>query len=145
MLLGQRVPGVLEPRTLVAVGLVRHRRPEHPVGDLVAVHGRSQLGLEPRGALGVLAGQVAEVALAGEAPELADPPVAVDGGADPVRLLEAGQLGEALVDRREVERGLVAGVVEVVLLVDRRDETVRLLAVVVQLSLGSVRRPSRVA
>ena len=136
VLLGQRVAGVLEPLALVAVGLVRDRRAEHPVGDLLAVDGHGQVGLDLSGPLLVLTGQVPEVALAREAPELADAAVSVHRGADPVGLVEIGQLGELLVDRLELEGVLQARVVEVVLLVDRGDEAVRLLAVVVQLRLG---------
>jgi hypothetical protein len=136
VLLGERVAGVLEPFALVPVGLVRDRRPQHPVRDLLAVDRRRELGLQVGRALVVVAGQVAEVALAGELPELADAAVSVHHRADAVRLVQRGQLLEALVDRGEVERVLVPGVVQVVLLVDGRDEPVRLVAVVVQLAWG---------
>jgi hypothetical protein len=134
--LGELVPGELEPVALLPVRLVRDRRTDHPVGDLLAVDGRLQLRLDRGGALRVLAGQVPEVALAGELPELAHPAVAIHRGADAVRPLERRQLGELLVDRLEVERVLEACVVQVVLVVDRGDEAVRLLAVGVQLALG---------
>ena len=70
MLVEQLEPGALEALAPVAVGLVRHHDPDHPVGDLLAVHGRLELGLDLGELLGVLAGQAAEEALAGEAPEL---------------------------------------------------------------------------
>ena len=62
--------------------------------------------------------------------------VTINEHADPLvaRDLRRGQVGVARVDLLEVERLLVAGVVEVVLLVQLRDEAVRLLAVGVQLS-----------
>ena len=99
VLLGQRVARMLEALTLGAVGLVRDRRPDHPVRDLLAVDRRRQPGLEPGGLLVVLTGQVPEIAVAGELPELAGPAVAVDGRADPVGLVEARQLAVPLVDR----------------------------------------------
>jgi hypothetical protein len=111
-------------------------RAQHPERDLFAVDGRRQLCLDPGRLLLLLAGERAEVARAGELPQLARTPVAVHRRADAVRHLERGQLAEAVVDRLELELVLVPGEVEVVLLVDRRDEAVRLLAVVVQLSGG---------
>ena len=98
---------------------------EHPVGDLLAVDARLELGLELGDALGVLAGQVAEVALAGEAPELA---VAAAPSRRPsdCAVSSARQIGVALVDRLELERLLEAGEVEVVLLVELGDEAVGL-------------------
>src|SRR5262249_10911864 len=114
----------------------RHCRPDHPERDLHSVDGRREACLERRGLLVVFACQISEVAVARELPQLARAVVAVDGGADAVRLVEAGQLSVLLVDRSEVEGGLVPGEVEVVLLVDRSEEAVRLLAVVVQLAGG---------
>src|SRR5262249_27407787 len=137
-------PRMLEPLALLPVRLVRDRRPQHPERDLVAVDRRTEPGLEIGRALVEVSGQVAEVALAGELPELADAAVARDGRADTVRLLQRGQFGELVVDRGEVERVLVPGVVQVVLLVDGRDEAVRLLAVVVQFAWGRyARHPGR--
>ena len=62
--------GALEPLAPVAVGLVRHRRPQHPVRDLLAVDVASSSASTSASFSGVLAGQVAEIALAGEAPQL---------------------------------------------------------------------------
>src|SRR2546425_5207120 len=53
-----------------------------------------QLHLEPGDLLGVLTGQVAEMALTGEAPELARAPPAVDREPDTVRRLELGRSEE---------------------------------------------------
>ena len=100
----------------------------------LAVDLHLELGLEPCELLVVRSRQLAEMALAGEAPELADARVAVHLVPDLARDLRRGQVGVARVDLLEVERLLVAGVVEVVLLVQLRDEAVRLLAVGVQLS-----------
>ena len=50
VLVEQVEAGALEARSPVAVGLVRHDRTEHPVGDALAVH----LGLEPGLDLGEL-------------------------------------------------------------------------------------------
>src|SRR5205823_3015865 len=61
---------VFEPFTPVAVRLVRERDAQHPKRDRLAVDGRLELGLDGRDLLLVRACQVAEVALAGEAPEL---------------------------------------------------------------------------
>ena len=69
-LLGELDPGRLEPLPPAAVGLVGDRRPQHPVRDLLAVHGGGEGGLEPGDRFGLLAREVAEVALAGEVPEL---------------------------------------------------------------------------
>jgi len=56
------------------------------------------------------------------------------------RLVELGEIGEALVDRAELEFLLVAGVVEVELLVQLRDEAVGPLAETVE--VGGVQRRS---
>ena len=96
----------------------------------------STVGLERRlelgDLLGLLARELAEVALGGEAPELADAPVAVRRLAERLRLLELRQLGVALVDRRELELLLEARVVEVELLVELGDEAVGPLAEAVE-------------
>ena len=136
VLLRQAVAHLLDPAALVAVLLVGDRRPQHPERDLLAVDLRLQLRLEAGGALGVLAGQRREEALAGEFPELAHARAAVDRGADPLRLLDVGQVGVALVDRLEVEIILQAGKVEVVLLHLLSDEMVGALAVGVELTFG---------
>jgi hypothetical protein len=122
----------LEALPPVAVGLVRHRRTQHAVADLLAVDVRLELGLESCDPLLVVACEVAHVALGGEAPQL---PRAGAVGRLPEGLgsLQLRQLGVPLVDRRQVERLLVAGVVEVVLLVQLGDETVGLLTVSVEL------------
>ena len=72
--------------------------------------------------------EVAEVALAGEAPELGRRAL------EPLRRLELRQLLVPLVDRLELERLLVAGVVEVVLLVELGDEAVGVVAEGVELA-----------
>ena len=88
----------------------------------LAVDGRLEVGLDLRQARLVLARQVAEEALAGEAPQL-------DGGAlHLLRGLEPGELVVALVDLLHVERVLETGEVEVVLLVDVGDEPVGLVS-----------------
>ena len=133
VLLRQPVARLLDPTPRVAVRLVRDRRPQHPERDLLAVHLRLQLGLESRGALGVLARQGREEALAREAPELLDAGVPVDRGADALRLLDVRQVGVALVDRLEVEVLLQPGEMEVVLLHLLGDEPVGALAVGVEL------------
>jgi hypothetical protein len=85
----------------------------------------------------VLAGELAEVVLAGEAPELLHAAVAVGRrGAERLRLVELGELRIALVERLQVERVLVARVVEVVLLVELRDEPVDAVAVGVEVPGG---------
>ena len=78
------------------------RDAQHPVRDLLAVDRRLELGLDLGELLLVLAGQVAEVALAGEAPELGR------ARPQPLRRLEPRQLLVPLVDRLELERLLVA-------------------------------------
>src|SRR5439155_12781700 len=88
--------------------------------------GHGQLGLERRDLLSVLAGQPADVPLAGELPELADAAVAVDGLPDRLRLLELRQARVPLVDLLELEPVLQACEVLVVLLVQRGDEAVGL-------------------
>ena len=129
-------PNLVDPLSLVAVRLVRHRGPEHPERDRLAV----DLGLEARFELGHLLGlvarQLAEVALRGEAPELGHAAVAVRGAAEGERLVELRQVGEALEDRGELELLLVARVVEVVLLVELRDEAVGSLAKAVEVGRG---------
>ena len=114
---------------------IRDRRAEHPVGDLLAAdvrldrrfHLGELLRLDPR--------QLAEVSLAREPPQLAHARAAVDSHPDPVRLLELGQVGVALVDRLQVVRVLVPGEVEVRLLVELGDEPVGLRPVGVELAV----------
>ena len=116
---------------------VGHRRTDHPVGDRLAVDRRLELGLEGRRLLAVLARQLSEVVLGGEAPELGDAAVAVHGLAqDPRALLERRELGVAVVDRLQVERVLEARVVQVVLLVELGDEPIDAVAVGVELAGG---------
>jgi hypothetical protein len=136
VLLGQLDPDAVELFTFGAVRLVRDGRAQQAVADLLAVDFGLEAGLELGNLLAVLASEVAEVALRREAPELADTPVAVDRLADRFRLAERGQVGIALVDRLELERVFVAGVVEVVLLVELGDEAVGALAEAVQISGG---------
>jgi ABC-type amino acid transport substrate-binding protein len=81
----------------------------------------------------VLARQPAQVALAGKAPELAEAPVAVDSGPQPLRALQLGQVRVTRVDRFELEPVFEAREVEVVLLVELGDEAVSALAVRVEL------------
>jgi hypothetical protein len=76
--------------------------------------------------------------LAGEAPELADPAVAVDRFPERLCPLERRQVLVALVDRLELDLVLQAGEVEVVLLVELGDDAVGVLAITVEI-LGSGR------
>ena len=143
VLLGELDPSLVDPLPLVAVRLVRHRRPEHPERDRLPV----DLGLEARlelgHLLGLLARQLAEVALGGEAPELGHAAVAVRGAAEGERLVELRQVGEALEDRGELELLLVARVVEVVLLVELGDEAVGPLAEAIEVRRGQWRGRAR--
>ena len=79
-----------------------------------------QVGRDLRDALLVAAGEPAEVALAREAPQFARR--ALHAG----RRFEPRQRRMRLVDRLELERLLVSGVVQVVLLVERGDEAIGL-------------------
>jgi hypothetical protein len=125
MLLGQLGPGPLEPLAARAVRLVRDRRAEHPVRDAPAVDGCGDLRLERGHALGLHAREAAEVALAREAPELAQArPAALRGEPDRESRLEARELREPLVDPLQLEGGLEPRVVKVVLLVQLGHETV---------------------
>ena len=110
-------------------------RLEHPERDLLAVDRRGQRRLELGDPLRFLAHEVAEIPLAGELPELAPPAVAVDRGAEGERGVELRQALVPLVDRREVVALLVAGEVEVGLLVELRHEAVGVRAERVDLSL----------
>src|SRR5207237_8687432 len=91
----------VEALALRAVGLVRDRGTNHPEGYGLAVHGHLELGLQRGELLRVLAREAAHVALAGEAPELADAPVSVDGRPEPLRSLALSQLRVALEARLE--------------------------------------------
>ena len=135
MLLGELAPEVYETLALAAVLLVHQARPEHPERDLLAVESRAQRRLEFRNARRLRGDEVAEIPLARELPELAPPPVAVDRGAERERGVELGQACVALVDRREVVRLLLAGEVEVRLLVELRAEPLRLGGEIVDLAL----------
>ncbi len=118
----------LEPLAPVAVGLVRERDAEHPVRDPLAVDDGLELCLGRRHLLLVGTRQVAEITLAREAPEL--------GGCilEPMCRLEPRHLLVAGVDRLEVERLLVAGEVEIALLVELGDEAVGAAAKSVQVA-----------
>ena len=122
MLVEQSHPRLFECAPFVSVLLVRHCDSEHPIGNRLAV----DLGLErcffARDACLVLAGQVAEEAFAGEAPQLGR------RAFHPSRGLERRQVGVALVDLLDVEALLLAGEVEVELLVEIGDEAVSALA-----------------
>ena len=141
MLFGRVPHRSVEPLAPVAVGLVRDRRAQHPERDRLAVDGHLELGLEPRDLLGMLARQPAEVALAGEAPELADAPVAVHRRAQRLGALELGQVRMACVNGLQLEAVLQPGEVKVVLLVELGDEPVG--AVAVRLELLRGRRRAR--
>ena len=121
---GQVVAQLLDVRPLLAVLLVHQPRAQHPIRDVLAVEARRQRRLELGDPLRLRAHEVSEVALARELPELAHAAVAVYGGAEPERRVELGQPLVPLVDRRELERLLLAREVEVGLLVHLRDETV---------------------
>src|SRR5918995_524730 len=136
MLVHELVPESFEALALAPVGLVHDRRLDHPERELLAVDGRR----EPRLLLGELLlellRELAEVALAGEAPELADPRAAVDRSPDRLRLLDGGQVGELAVDRLELEPFLVPREVQVVLLVEPCDEAVGPRTIVVEVACG---------
>jgi hypothetical protein len=138
VLLGEVVPDRLEPRARVAVGRVRDRRREHPVPDRLALVLGLERRLELRDLLRVLARELAEIALAAEAEEL-EVLAAAHRPADPLDGLDVGQPGVALVDRTQLELLLQAGVVEVVLLVELRDEAVGLGPVAVELAVAGGR------
>src|SRR4029079_17639957 len=87
--------------------------------------------------------QLAEVALDGEAPELGDVAVSVGRAAQRKRLVELREIGEALVDRGELELLLVARVVEVELLVELRDEAVGPVAEAVEVGTAERRGCAR--
>src|SRR5579872_1154124 len=131
VLVRQLVADPLEALALRAVVVVRDRGAQHAERDLVAVDGCRQRRLGLRRLLVLLARQRAEVALAREAPELARAEAAVDRLLQPLRLLEGRHVLVLAVDRLEVEVGLQARVVLVVLLVEVGDETVDALAVCV--------------
>src|SRR5439155_20389038 len=133
VLLGQLRTGLVEPLALAAIFGVRDRRAEHPEADLLAVAVRLELGLEGRELLAVLFCQVAEVPIAGEAPELADAAVPVDSLLESLCPLQLRQVLVALVDRLELELVLQAGEVEVVLLVELGDEMIGVFAVAVEI------------
>ncbi len=136
MLGGQLRAGLVEPLALPAIVCVRDRRAEHPEADLLGVDLGLELGLKGGGLLAVLLRQVAEVAFAGEAPELTDPAVAVDRCPERLRPLERRQILVALIDRLELQPVLQPGEVEVVLLVELRDEAVGVLAIIVEIFGG---------
>jgi hypothetical protein len=135
VLVAELAAGGLEPRPARAVGLVRHRRPDHAEGDRLAVDRRLELGLQRGFPLRELPGAVADEALADEAPELPRAAVSVHGRADRPSRLQARQLGVALVDLLQVEALLEPRVVLVVLLVEVGDEAIGLLAERVELAV----------
>ena len=137
VLRGQRDAGAVEPLAPVAVGLVGDRGAQEPVADLLAVHRGRERRLEPRDLLGVRPGQVSQIALAAEAPELAGAATLDLGrrGEAPAGI-ERRQVREALVDRGELELVLLAREMEVVLLVERGDEPVGFVPVRLELCPG---------
>src|SRR5262249_41636973 len=96
----------------------------------LSVDGRLQLRLRLRNARLVLAREIAEEALACEAPELGRRALQA------LRGLELSQVAVALVDLLDVERLLEPGEVEVVLLVDVADEVVGLGAEPIEVAAG---------
>ena len=98
VLLGQLVPGLLEPGPGAAVGGVRDRRRQHPVADRAAVVRRLECRLQLGDLLRELAGQLAEVGLAAEAEELRVLPAA-NRLAEPLHRAVLDQVGVALEDR----------------------------------------------
>jgi len=139
-LLGELDADPVEPLALVAVRLVRHRRAQHSEGDRLAVDLRFERCFELGDLLRRLAGQLAEVALDGEAPELGDVAVTVGRAPKGKRLVELREIREALVDRAELELLLVPRVVEVELFVELGDEAVGSVAEAVE--VGGVQRRS---
>ena len=129
----------LELASFLPVRLVGDGRPQHAEADLLAADFDLEGGLELSGALLLLRGQLAHEAVAREAPELAQTPVAVHCGTHRPGCLERGQIGMALVDRLDLECLLVAGEMEVVLLHQLCQEAVGLLPEAGQLARG--RRP----
>ena len=141
VLLGELGPRRVDPLPDGAALLVHQPRPEHPERDLLAVDRRGQSRLELGDALLLLAHEVAEVARARELPQLAPAAVAVDRGPERERRVELRQALVALVDRRDVVRLLVAGEVEVGLLVDLGEEALGVSAERVDLPLLERLRP----
>jgi hypothetical protein len=135
VLVGELVARLLEPPARVAVGRVRDRRRQHPVADGAAVVGRLERRLEVGDPLGVLAGQLAEVALAPEAEEL-EVVAPAHGAPDALHGRGIDERRVPLVDRAQVEIRLQAGVMAVVLVVELRDEPVGAGAVAVELAVG---------
>ena len=87
----------------VAVGFVRQRRADHPIGDVLAVDGELQLSFELGELLGVRARQFSEIALASEAPQLANSRAAVHRQADRLHDLRLREVAVPLVDGSEIE------------------------------------------
>ena len=116
MLGGQVRARPVEPLPLAAVLGVRDRRAKHPVRHRLAVDVGLELGLEGGDFLAVLLGEVPEVPLAGEPPQLTHASVAVDRLTEGLRPLELRQVLVALV-----------------LLVELGDEAVGVLAVALEL------------
>ena len=132
MRFGELVPRLLEPGARGAVGGVRDRRRQHPVADRAAVVRRLEGRLQLGDFLLVLARELAEVGLAAEAKELRVL-AAADRLAEPAQRRSLHEVGVALVDRAQLELGLQAGVVEVVLLFQLGEEAVGAGAIAVEL------------
>ena len=96
---------------------------------------RLELGLELRDLLRVLARELAEVPLAPEAKELEVLP-ALHRLAESLDGFEVDELGVALVDRAQLEIGLQARVVKVVLLIELGHEAVGSGPVAVELAVA---------
>ena len=73
VLVEESVAARVELAALVAVRLVGEGRADHSIRDLLAVDRDRELRFELGELLGVFPGQLAEIPLAGEPPELADP------------------------------------------------------------------------
>jgi secondary thiamine-phosphate synthase enzyme len=144
MLLGECDPRAVEGLATGALGLVRDRGTEEPEADLLPVHRRGERRLEPRDLLGIGPRQVADIALAPEAPELpCTAPFDLRGCSEPPAGVQRGEIGEALVDRGELELVLQPREMEVVLLVERRDEPVGFVPVRLELCRRGRRHASR--
>jgi hypothetical protein len=142
VLLGRLPHRTVELLPPISVGLVRHRRAQHPERDRLAVDAYLELGLDLGLLLSELARQLPDVALAAEVPELAGPAVAVHVRAQRLHALELRQHRMALVDLLELEPVLQARVMEVVLLVELGEKAVGLNSIRVELD-GRCRRLAR--
>ena len=141
MLLAQRGAGLVEPLTAAAVALSRHRGLDHSEGDALAVDVGDEVGLQGRDALELRRRDVGEVVLGRPAEE---PPGALVLGrhADSADAVELDEPVVTLVDRLQLEHGLVAGVVEVPLLHQLGLEAIGLAPVGVQINGSDGQRRS---